>query len=274
MVLMRGATGDPVKDLQRQLNKVGSLLVVDGDLGPATEAAIADARLVLRMPGPPVGDDALVAELRKLPEPSPDVTSPGVTFIGREEVTGPREYRRLYSHPIWPTRASGITIGIGYDLSAVTRVKFEADWGGLLSDNAIDRLGDVTSVRGTEKRRARVEDIEILLPIAVQVFLKTMVPDHVRWTRESYPTLDTLPAARRTALVSLVFNRGRSLVGSRRAEMRCMHDLLAAGTPDPVADQLDAMVRLWDAETEAGVIRRRHREAVLWRSGFEALQLA
>jgi peptidoglycan hydrolase-like protein with peptidoglycan-binding domain len=165
MVLMRGATGDPVKDLQRQLNKVGSLLVVDGDLGPATEAAIADARLVLRMPGPPVGDDALVAELRKLPEPSPDVTSPGVTFIGREEVTGPREYRRLYSHPIWPTRASGITIGIGYDLSAVTRVKFEADWGGLLSDNAIDRLGDVTSVRGTEKRRARVEDIEILLHI-------------------------------------------------------------------------------------------------------------
>jgi hypothetical protein len=56
--------------------------------------------------------------------------------------------------------------------------------------------------------------------------------------------------------------------------MKEIRRLLEAGDPEPVADQLDAMVRLWDPATEGGVIKRRRREATLWRSGFPALQLA
>ena len=55
--------------------------------------------------------------------------------------------------------------------------------------------------------------------------------------------------------------------------MREIQRLLAAGRVEDVADQIDAMVRLWDPATAAGLITRRRREAILWRAGFAALQL-
>ena len=39
--------GEPVKRLQRNLNKLGSILLVDGDFGPGTRDAVLDARTAL-----------------------------------------------------------------------------------------------------------------------------------------------------------------------------------------------------------------------------------
>ena len=47
-----------------------------------------------------------------------------------------------------------------------------------------------------------------------------------------------------------------------------------ANKTDDVSEQFDAMSRLWDPRTQGGLVRRRHNEATLWRSGFTALQLA
>ena len=85
--------------------------------------------------------------------------------------------------------------------------------------------------------------------------------------------LNLLPAARRTALISLVFNRGNNLVGERRTEMKRIRELLDAGDRDEVAQQFESMTRLWDPERERGVIERRCREATLWTTGFSALHL-
>jgi hypothetical protein len=271
--LKRGDTGEPVKAAQRDLNKLGSLLVIDGDFGPMTEAAVAEARSALEIPGPAEVDDVLQGELANVPEPSAELTTPGVTFIGRQEVSGPAEYRRKYSHPIWPTRRSGITIGIGYDLKAVTARQLK-DWDDSLAVDAVERLALVVGVTGTQKRLDSVQDVVIPLPAAIMVFLKRMIPEHVTRTRAIYPTLTSLSAPRPTSLISLVFNRGNDLEGDRHREMKRIRDLLVAEDPDPVADELDAMTRLWDPATEGGVIARRRREAILWRSGFEALQLA
>ena len=60
----------------------------------------------------------------------------------------------------------------------------------------------------------------------------------------------------------------------RRREMKRIRELLTAGDFDAVAAEFEAMVRLWDPVKEGGVIERRRREAVLWRAGFVALQLA
>jgi hypothetical protein len=83
-----------------------------------------------------------------------------------------------------------------------------------------------------------------------------------------------LTAARRTALVSLVHTRGSTLPQTLdHLEMRTIRTLLASGHEDPVASQFDAMTRLWDPFTRPGLVRRRQAEAMLWRSGFAALQL-
>jgi hypothetical protein len=56
--------------------------------------------------------------------------------------------------------------------------------------------------------------------------------------------------------------------------MRRIRELLATGDLDSVADQFEAMERLWDPVKERGLIERRRREAVLWHVGFAPFQLA
>jgi putative peptidoglycan binding protein len=273
MLLKLRDKGDDVKDLQRGLNKLGSMLLVDGDFGPGTEAAVVDARVVLNRPGPPEADDALLQALVGASELSLELTGPGITFIGREEVSSPADYRRRFRHPVWPTDDSGITIGIGYDLRFVNAAKLQADWGDVLPTNTIARLVPALGTRGSDDLLAKVADIDVPLPEAIAVFLKRMMPEHVGNTRQAYPGLDDLSPARRTALISLVFNRGSDLEGDRRREMKQIRELLGAGDLDAIPAQFEAMERLWNPVTERGVIERRQREAVLWRDGFAALQL-
>jgi peptidoglycan hydrolase-like protein with peptidoglycan-binding domain len=274
MILERGDKSEAVKTLQRGLNKLGLLLLVDGDFGGGTEAAVADARVMLGLAGPPRADDALLEALARRPEPSAELTAPGVSFVGREEVSSPAEYRRRYRFPTWPTEPSGITIGIGYDLAFVTPAELRADWGAVLPMATVDRLVPVLGTRGSQALLAQVKDVEVPLPAAMSVFLGRMMPKHVRATRTAYPMLDRLSPARRTALISLVFNRGGDLDGGdRRIEMKRIRELLAEGQLDAVAQQFAAMERHWDPARERGVIERRRREAMLWRDGFAALQL-
>jgi len=56
MVLRSGDKGDPVRMLQRDLNKLGYMLLVDGDFGNATSNAIISARQQLGCPGGPEAD--------------------------------------------------------------------------------------------------------------------------------------------------------------------------------------------------------------------------
>ncbi|MGB7621151.1 MAG: peptidoglycan-binding protein [Terriglobia bacterium] len=273
MLLKPGDKGDAVKDLQRALNKLGSLLLVDGGFGSGTEAAVADARVALGRPGPPQADDDLQNALAGLSDPSPDLTAPGVTFIGRLEVSGPAEYRQRYRHPVWPSATSGITIGIGYDLRFANEAKLRADWGAVLPADTIAPLVPVLNLVGSNELLASVADVDVPLPAAITVFLSQMMPENVGKTRAAYPQLDNLPPARRTALISLVFNRGNDLEGDRRREMKQIHELLDTGDLDAVADQFESMKRLWDPVKERGLIERRQQEAILWRDGFAALQL-
>jgi hypothetical protein len=272
-MLTRGNTGEAVKKLQRDLNRLGSMLKVDGDYGSSTEAAVADARAMLKLPHSLDADDPLLQKLAALPEPSVELTAPGVTFIGREEVSSPAEYRRKYIHPVWPSATSGITIGIGYDLRFANAAKLQADWRELLPAGVITRLAQVSGTVGSPARLESVRDIIVPLPAAVRAFLDRMMPEHIGNTRRAFASLDNLPPHRRTALISLVFNRGGSLNPNddRRREMRTIRDLLAAGKLDSVAEQFEFMTRLWP--TEPGLVDRRRREARLWREGFAGLQL-
>ncbi len=278
MLLKQGDSGEPVKSLQRGLNRLGSMLLVDGDFGPGTRDAVVDARVLLRLPGPPEADETLQQAVAAVPDPFPSLTAAGVTFIAREEVSGPREYRRKYKNPVWPSAESGITVGIGYDLQFVDQDSLREDWGDQLPSDAIARLSTVVGVRGSEERLARVHDIEVPLLAAMHVFQQRTLPSYQRRTLSIYPQVQNLSPERRSALVSLVYNRGTRLkdedpVRQERREMRAIRDLLAAGDFEAVADELEAMARLWNPNKTPGLIRRRQDEAKLWRSGFDALQL-
>lgn len=277
-MLSKNSAGDEVKILQRGLNKFGAMLLVDGRFGGGTEIAVTDARASLRIPGPPVADDSLQAAVAAFPDPFPLLTAAGVTFIARLEVSDAAGYRRKYQKPCWPGKKSGITIGIGYDCAFVSPSDLRADWGACLPPDAIDRLASVVKQVGSDALLEQVDGVVVPLDAAMKVFTGTSLPKYVDSTRRIFPQLDQVTPARRTALVSLVYNRGSGLVDKNptlqeRREMRNIRDLLAAGQVDAVGDEFVSMTRLWDPATERGLIDRRRDEAMLWHSGFPALHL-
>jgi hypothetical protein len=276
MVLRRGDRNDTVKGLQRGLNKFGSMLLVDGDFGAGTSTAVGSAREQLGRPGPSdVAEDDLQQAVAAAPDPRPPLTAAGVTFIAREEVSDATAYQRRFQLPTCPPAPSGVTIGIGYDCRFVDRREFESDWGDVLPAAAVGQLAGVLGKQGTPALLVPLAGVVVPLSAAMRVFATRSLPKYLAQTRSIYPQVDDpgLTAAQRTALVSLIYNRGTDLAGDRRLEMRTIRDLLAAGRNDEVAGQFESMTRLWDPVTTGGLIRRRRSEATLWRDGFAALQL-
>jgi hypothetical protein len=282
MILRLRDNGDNVKQLQRNLNKLGSALLIDGDFGPGVRDAVIDARAALSLSAaanaanpaasvnPGDADDALIAALTALPEPFPPLGSPGVTFITRLEIGSPKRYRDRYRHPEWPGEKSGITIGIGYDLQFCTRAQFEAEWVGV-PKASVDRLAAAFQQVGSKTLCSSLVDLDFPFDLAMKVFINRTLPSYLAKTRSIYPQVDALRPAQRSALVSLIYNRGAKLDGDSRREMRTIQSLLAAGDLDSVSTQIEAMERLWP--DTPGLVQRRHDEAKLWRSGFAALQL-
>ncbi|HJZ75411.1 MAG TPA: hypothetical protein VKE51_26935 [Vicinamibacterales bacterium] len=280
MILRDGDKGDSVKTLQRGLNRMGAMLLVDGDFGAGTGNAILNARQQLNRPGPPEADDDLQRVISGVPDPFPPLTASGMTFIAREEVSDATVYQRRFQTPTCPPAPSGVTIGIGYDCRFVNRVEFEGDWADLLPPASVSQLAGVLGKPGTADVLAPVAAVVVPLSAAMHVFAKRTLPKYLDLTRSIYPQVDdpAVTAAQRTALVSLVYNRGTDLFDARpddrRREMRAIRDLLAARRfDDSVAAQFESMTRLWDPVRAAGLIQRRRHEATLWRSGFATLQL-
>lgn len=262
-------TEEEVRHLQTLLNKVGALLQVDGRSGRNTRRAIADARALAELPPGEEAEPALIRWLEEQPEPSPDLPSRGVTFIAAEEVGGRDFYERHTAMPHWPGGASGITIGVGYDLRFSQEI-FEPDWGDRLPADLLAALQPHLGERGSREKAEALSNFRIPWTTAWQVFIGRSLPLQVGHTRSAYATLDRLPGLCRSVLVSLVFNRGGAMQDKpgkdRRLEMRRIRDLLAQDRLDEVPEQLLAMRRHWpDAR---GLRERREREADLWREGL------
>ena len=78
--------------------------------------------------------------------------------------------------------------------------------------------------------------------------------------------MDAFPGVVQGALLSLVFNRGTSLEGGRREEMRKIRDLLASNASqsqilEEIATQLRKMKSLWIGKGLDGLVIRREKEA-------------
>ena len=274
MLLRQGFHGEDVKALQRDLNKLGELVLVDGAFGSGTARAVRAARVTLGLPGPAVADDAFQAALRAFPDPFPPITAAGMTFIARQEVSDGMTYRRRFQRPCLPPPPSGITIGIGYDCRFVDRAQLEADWQGVLSPQSIDLLEPALGIPGTPALCDQCAAVAITLGDAMRVFASRSLPRYFEMTRRIYPAVadQSLNAAQRTALVSLVYNRGADLEGDRRREMRTIQTLLLNGQLADVPAQFESMTRLWQ-NVAPGLVKRRRAEATLWQSGFGAVQL-
>lgn len=203
------------------------------------------------------------------------ISQEAVDLILQFEIGGSRRYyERFLAKPSWPGGASGVTIGIGYDLGYDK--KFREDWEDKLSSSDYSRLARTLGLTGSRARSAisGVRDISIGWDAAMDVFEHSTLPVYINQTLEAFPNSENLPPNAFGALVSVVFNRGPLVDNSdRRREMKRIREILTLGNDEEIdaddirdiADQVRSMARLWrdNPQSDGDLHDRREAEADL-----------
>jgi GH24 family phage-related lysozyme (muramidase) len=175
------------------------------------------------------------------------------------------EHEGFSERPEWPREASGVTIGVGYDLGYVTKTEFRKEWGDILSAAVIDRLSATIGLKGLAAKAVikTVRDITIPIKGAHKVFFERSLPKYQAKTQKTFPGVNDLPHDVQGVLVSLVYNRGTSMKGDRRREMRNIRALVPKKDLAGIAAEIRSMKRLWKGKGVNGLLRRREDEAKL-----------
>ena len=241
-------TNDRIKAIQARLG-----LGADGIIGPATLSAIE--RLLDKESGITTQIPGLTCSMT------------GLAWIVKFEISSEAFYNRHLKHPSWPGGASGVTIGIGYDLGYVSAAQMRRDWGGKIADADVKTLEKVCRLKAGEASArvglVSIKSVTVPLESARQVFYISSLPAYAAKCLKAYPGVDKLPADAQSALLSVVFNRGTAKSGSRRREMKALEPLIANADLDGIAQQILSMKRLWEGRGLDGLLRRREREAAL-----------
>ncbi len=200
------------------------------------------------------------------------LSSASLKLILQFEVGGGKTYyEKKLKSPTWPGEASGVTIGVGYDLGYYEAETIQKDWEDYLTPKDLKRLIACAGKKSkeAEKTIVSVKDIVIDWDDALAVFKNTTISTFWRKTKSTFPGVETLHPNARGALLSLVFNRGTSLKGERRKDMAAIKELIVDKDYEEIASQLEAMKRIWVGTTIAeGMNRRRDAEAALVRTAI------
>lgn len=234
--------------------------VVPGLVPPMPETAtMPPAAITIEVAAPDV-EEIIEAAPEAVEE---DLVCPAArNLIIQFEVSSRVRYERLYLRPICPlcrSTRSGVTIGIGSDLGHMREAQIQSDWE---RHPQVLELLQAAGIKGVDAIQvtARMQHVTTPYLLAEQVFDETVIPIYYRIAHRAFGDgfLVASPCVR-GVLVSLVINRGGSLTGESRREMRaigsqCMQPVNVAC----IAGQIRSMKRLW---SDAGLINRRELEA-------------
>lgn len=190
-------------------------------------------------------------------------------LIVHHETGGKRYYESRLQRPSWPGGASGVTVGIGYDVGYNGRAAVVADWAAL-PESQRNALASAAGVKGVAAK-LRVSALRwIIVPwgVAEEVFVSNTMPRFGKMTAAAFPGVAATHGHVQGALLSIVFNRGASMVGSSRAEMRSMAGAVQGGRVRALPPEIRSMKRLWLGKGLAGLLTRREDEARLVEKSF------
>jgi len=199
------------------------------------------------------------------------ISRKSIDMIIQHEIGGKAYYDKILQKPSWPGGESGITVGIGYDLGYNTEKQFIKDWGKVLSEPNVKTLKTVIGFKGQKAKlslKGELLNIRIPYNIAYDVFVKSSIPRYYKLTLSIYPGMVNLNEDTQGALVSMIFNRGASLNGESRKEMRAIVDLIEAKDYEGIAEEIEKSKRLWEHKGLDGLVIRREAEADMIRNSI------
>lgn len=204
-----------------------------------------------------------------------------VDLIVSHEVTSKAVYEKKYQRPEWPGVASGITVGIGYDLGYNTTSDIMKDWSPHLSPFVVQQMMKYAGLTGATAHARLAEarqSISVPWDVAMAVFMDVSLPKFEAMALRACPGSEKLPAGCFGVLTSLTYNRGASFTKARTQndhqdryrEMRNIRAHIVTGHWDLVGAEIRAMKRLWQNPRVEGLLRRRDEEAALWDASLRA----
>ncbi len=201
-----------------------------------------------------------------------EISKSAIDLIVAEEVSSKAYYEKHYQRPEWPGVASGVTVGIGYDLGYATPAKIAADFGNKVSPAMLAAMQSCAGITGgAAQSKMRAVRSSILIPwnVAMDVFINRDVPQWIALVNRSVPNCNLLNSTCLGVLVSLAYNRGAGGFNSttdRNREMRAIKSHMANKRFDKIPAEFRSMVRIWPGVK--GLQGRRVREAVLFEKGL------
>ena len=179
---------------------------------------------------------------------------------------GQSYYEKKLSRFTWPGGASGPTIGIGIDTAYYSTQELASIFKFLPEDQihliqkAVGKTGQKGKSYTPELRKA---GIVVTWDHAVEIFNELTWPKFAKAAERAFPELDELHEDVYGAMVSVVFNRGTSMKGDSRREMRAIRTLVLEKDYKGIAKQIRSMRRIWEGKGLDGLLKRRESEAKL-----------
>lgn len=197
---------------------------------------------------------------------TPILTPDGLSLIVDSEVGGESYYKK-HDYPEYPGGPSGVTIGIGYDLSTNSKNVIYFDWR-RLGEDAAKRFVMVQPYHGPVAREhlKDVKDIAVPWQPSIDVFLEVDISRTDLVCERAFPGFENLRPHAQDAIRSLVFNRGAGMAGPNRTEMRHMRDYDVPNKDyQAMADDEIKMIRVWKGtDIYDGMVARRKAESKLF----------
>lgn len=196
-----------------------------------------------------------------------DIGKKGIDFICAWETGGKAYYQKKYKSTFcWPGYSSGPTVGIGIDCAYYKKEELEEMFSKYVSPAEMKLIVGAVGKSGKagETYTKKLKGIIITWDESLEIFEKFTLPKFEELAERTFPGADNLCEGAQIALLSLVFNRGTSLTGSRRTEMAKVKKLISKKDYKQIAAEFRSMKRLWtDTESDSDLCDRREAEALL-----------
>lgn len=207
----------------------------------------------------------------------PRSSQAAIDLVVAFEVTSRAVYIKKYQKPEWPGVASGVTVGIGYDLGYMTQEQITKDWAPHLPAAMVAMMHKCAGKKGQAAKAILPEArgvISVPWGAAMAVFEESTTPRYEAALLKAIPAAKNLNADCFGVLFSLTYNRGASytMKGDRYREMRNIRAYVTSGDYDRVPGEIRSMKRLWPGTP--GLLRRRDAEAKLFEQGLRSGVLA
>lgn len=185
---------------------------------------------------------------------------------------GEKYYTKYLSKFTWPGGASGPTIAIGVDCCYYSGKELESIFS-FLSSEHLKLVKGSTGKSGEDGKEytkiLRRAGIVVDWKQALTIFNQLTWPKFTSLAEKAFPGLQNLHPNAYGGIVSLVFNRGTSMKGPSRLEMRTIRDLhIPKKNYKAIANEIRKMKRLWVGKNLDGLLARREAEAKLIESAL------